>query len=77
MGVVAKYFGGATSWEYLLSLTFPEVWFLYEIYEYQATYDQVRDELSKDPKTGKPRSLPSEKRIREIVDARIAESRQK
>jgi hypothetical protein len=77
MGVVAKYFGGATSWEYLLNLTFREVWFIYEIYEYQATYDQVVNELSHDQKTGKQKTLPSEKRIREIVDARIADSRQK
>lgn len=70
MGVVAKYFGGAASFEYLEKKTFPEVWFLYKIYEFQATWDNVVEELSYDKK-GKQRKLPSNKRIKEIVEARI------
>jgi len=72
MGLVAKYFGGAASWEYLGRLKWKEVWFLYKIYEYQVTYDEIVQELSYDDK-GRRKKLPPPARIKKLTEARIRE----
>ena len=70
LAVVAKYFNGAASFEFLESKTFDEVWFYYKLYEFQATWDEIVNELSYDKK-GNSKKLPSNKKIKEIVEARI------
>jgi len=72
MGTVAKYFGGAAQFEYLMRLDFRDVWFLYKLYEFQAVFDEVIDELSHDVKP-KKKKLPAYKRIIEMVEIKIKE----
>jgi len=72
MGTVAKYFGGAASFEYLEKKKFQDIWFLYKIYEYQVTYEEIVNDLAYDDK-GKKRTLPPEKTIKQKVEARIKE----
>ena len=52
-----------------------DISFWYDNYELQATEEKVVDNLSYDKKTGKTRELPSQEKIRKIVDKEIAERR--
>ena len=76
MGVVAKYFNGAASFEFLESKTYNEVWFYFKLYEFQATWDQTVESLSHDKK-GQPLKLPSNQRLTEIVENKIKEARER
>lgn len=57
-------------------MTWREVLFWYDIYELQATEEEVVGELCIDDK-GKKRSLPSPGTIREIVNEKIEERKKR
>jgi uncharacterized membrane protein len=75
-GLLAKHFGGALPFSDLEQKTHRQLMRYYRVYERQAVEEAVRNEFIH-PATGKPRSLPKPQRMRELVDERIKEWREK
>lgn len=76
VGLLARFFRGGLTIPDMMKMTFKDVFFWYENYELQVTEEEVVSELSYDDK-GNKRTLPSPSVIREIVDERIKERREK
>lgn len=76
MGLLAKYYGGGLSILDQKKMFWHEILKWHDIYVLQSTEDEVINELKYD-KNGKVRSLPSPETIRELVDERIEERKQK
>ena len=77
LGLLTRFFKGGLSIDYLMFLTWPEVKKWHDRYIKIATEENVIQELSVDPNTGKSRELPSQNRIQEIVNSRIKKEREK
>lgn len=76
MGLLAKYYGGGLSILDQKKMFWHEILKWYDVYVLQSTEDEVINELKYD-KNMKVRSLPSSETIREIVNERIEERKQK
>jgi hypothetical protein len=77
MGLLARFFKGGLSIPAMLTMTWPEIVTWFDIYELQSTEEEVISDLSYDKKTGKKKTLPHPKRIREIVLEKIKERKEK
>lgn len=75
VGLLAKYFGGAWPIPELMKLKRRDLWFWYNIYELQITEEEIAQEYL-NPLSGKPKKLPPPEKMRELVDARIAERKE-
>lgn len=62
---------------YMMSMTWPELRPWYDNYELQITEEEIINDLNYDKKTGKKRDLPSNIKIRSLVEKKIAERREK
>jgi hypothetical protein len=69
-GLLAKHFGGALPFDRLEQMTRRQMARYYQIYEYQAIEEEIRNEHLF-PKVGKPKELPKPERMAELVRARI------
>lgn len=76
MGLLAKHFGGGLSILDQGKMSWDEILKWYEVYELQKTEEEVVEERRYDNK-GRTRTLPSPETIREIVNERLEERREK
>jgi len=75
MGLLARFFKGGLTIPHMEGMKWKEILFWYDIYEIQATEEEVVHDLGFD-KNGKKKKLPSYKRIREVVEEKIKERRE-
>lgn len=76
MGLLAKHWGGGAPIPWLMTLRRRELMRWYAVYERQTEEERLVAEFLH-PKEGKPRPLPSSRRLRAMVDERIAAKRER
>ena len=76
IGLLARFFKGGLSIPDMLKMKWKDILFWYDIYELQATEEEVVQDLSCDSK-GNKKTLPSSETIREIVNEKIENRRDK
>jgi hypothetical protein len=76
VGLLARFFSGSLTIPDMMKMTWKEIKFWYDIYELQATEEEVIQELSYDSK-GNKKTLPPPNVIRKKTLERIEQRRNK
>ncbi|MBE3064736.1 MAG: hypothetical protein IMZ69_06925 [Spirochaetes bacterium] len=72
---MAKHFGGGAPWPWLETLGRRRLMRVYAVYERQAVEEEIVNEHLYPGKGREPKTLPSPRRMRVLVDERIAKRR--
>jgi hypothetical protein len=76
VGLLAKHFGGGAPIPWLVTLSRRALMRWYAVYERQALEEEIANEHLCPPPPAKPKPLPSPRRMRALVDERIAKRRE-